>query len=226
MNKPSYVLPLAVAVPVLGAGLFAVCLRSPSHSELGAHAPVAGASETALQPVTEARLGASDAAQLRQLKQQLSMLEHKLEQVSEQSAARADPRKAPDADDNTQVDTKGTEAADSPDRALGTWMRDAIHGEEWDRTRTEQVEDELNAALAHAPTLHLENVECGPRFCSSVFSSQDHSEPSMRALWGLPPFDGEGFVEPGEDGKVAVFFAKPGHSMDTLRAEAQLARAR
>jgi hypothetical protein len=108
---------------------------------------------------------------------------------------------------------------------MAEWMLHAIRSEEWDRQRTEQVEEELAVAMARTPRLALDDVECGRRFCSATVSAKAADAAALNTLWGLPPFDGEGFTRSAGAGKVAVFFARRGESLDQLKKEAAAARA-
>jgi hypothetical protein len=167
------------------------------------------------RPPTPAPNAAAASSQSAQLAKRLAALEQRVADIRATPPA-AEPRAKPSEDGEASP-----AAASGAD--LGAWMTETIRGEEWDRKRTEQVEDELATALAKVPNLSLENVECGRRFCSSTFTATDGKASAVAALWGLPPLDGEGFTRTGPTGEISVYFTKPGESLDRLQQEASLA---
>jgi hypothetical protein len=176
--------------------------------------------QAAVQP--ERRQTAAPAPNSAIVSTQTTALARRLAELEQRVGAMSAEPLAPDSKAKRADDSETSPApASGPD--LGAWMTEAIRGEEWDRKRTEEVEDELASALARVPNLSVENVECGRRFCSGTFSATDGRAPAVAALWGLPPLDGEGFTRTGPAREVSVYFAKPGESLDRVQQEATLA---
>lgn len=143
--------------------------------------------------------------------------------VLARSAAPAAPlpeRIEPAADDLSPPEA--APPAEGPEPALARWMLAAIRGEEWDREHTHDVEAELSATLARAPELHAQELECGKRFCRALLVDRRGAAVQLQALFGAPPFDGEGFTTLGEGGQAEIYFTRAGQSLDALRQEASL----
>lgn len=100
------------------------------------------------------------------------------------------------------------------------WMEDSLASDARDQGITDVVNAEAVATLAQVPEVQMAELECSSRFCRAMLVGQEGNEPPVKKLFKLPPFATSGFSMPDEDGKVALYFTRPGEELDALRNEA------
>lgn len=170
-------------------------------------APAAPISEAlARQARSERQLNAANF----DLGQRLRLVE---EQLSAQSAAlRA--ANAPNVADQA-AEPQGPSEAD-----FAQWMEDSLASAARDQAVTDSVNAEATATLAQLPEVHMAGLECSTRFCRATLEGEEGSEPPVKKLFKLPPFATSGFTMPDADGRIALYFTRPGQEIDSLRDEA------
>jgi hypothetical protein len=99
-------------------------------------------------------------------------------------------------------------------------MEDSLASAARDQGVTDVVNAEAAATLAQVPDVRMADLECSARFCRAMLVGEEGNEPPVKKLFKLPPFATSGFSMPDEDGKVALYFTRPGEELDALRNEA------
>jgi hypothetical protein len=100
------------------------------------------------------------------------------------------------------------------------WMEDSLASSARDQGVTDAVNAEAVATLAQVPEVQMAELECSSRFCRAMLVGEEGNEPPVKKLFKLPPFATSGFSMPDKDGKVALYFTRPGEELDSLRSEA------
>lgn len=104
---------------------------------------------------------------------------------------------------------------------LGHWMNETLSAEPyWDLEWTEQAREQTLESLAEVPDVNLEDMQCREDFCRATFADENGEKPAIQELFGEPPFLTEGFTIDEADGRVSVYFTRPGVSLGELRSEA------
>ena len=88
-----------------------------------------------------------------------------------------------------------------------------------DRDSTALAIEQAGKSIAEVPGVNLEDMQCGERFCRATFVHEKGEQPVIEALFGQPPFVTEGFAINEADGRVSVYFTRPGTSLNGLRNE-------
>jgi len=104
---------------------------------------------------------------------------------------------------------------------FGHWMDETLSVGNFDKDATELAIEEAGKSIAKAPGVKLEGMQCGERFCSATFAHENGEPPAIQDLFGEPPFVTDGFTINEADGRVSLYFARPGESLEELRSEAQ-----
>ena len=63
------------------------------------------------------------------------------------------------------------------------------------------------------PDIKLEDMQCRDDFCRATFADKNGEQPPIHELFGKPPFLNEGFTVEESDGRVSVYFTRPGVSL-------------
>lgn len=93
-----------------------------------------------------------------------------------------------------------------------------------DREATDVATAEAGTSIAKLPGVRLEDMQCGERFCRATLAQEDGKPSAISELFGEPPFSAaDGFTIDQPDGRVQLYFARPGESLDKLRKEARKA---
>jgi hypothetical protein len=107
------------------------------------------------------------------------------------------------------------------DADIGHWMDETLRAGFFDREATELAREQAVKSIAKLPGLGLEDIQCGRDFCRATFTQENGEPPEIEGLFGEPPFETEGFAVNEADGRVALYFTRPGESLEALRGEAQ-----
>src|ERR687895_483831 len=128
---------------------------------------------------------------------------------------------------------QGTDTADSNSGAgkpesvkiseadFGHWMDETLRIGNFDRNSTELAIEQAGKSVAKLPGVKLEDMQCGERFCRAMFAHENGEPPAIQDLFGEPPFVTDGFTINEADGRVSLYFARPGESLEELRSEAR-----
>jgi hypothetical protein len=103
---------------------------------------------------------------------------------------------------------------------FGQWMDETLRVGNFDREATDLAKEQAGKSIAKLPGVSLEDLLCGQRFCRATFAHESGEEPAVQALFGEPPFMTEGFTIHEPDGRVSLYFVRPGESLQNLRGEA------
>ena len=93
----------------------------------------------------------------------------------------------------------------------------------WTGIRRSWPQAQAAKSLEKVPGVNLEDMQCGESFCRATFAHENGEQPDIRDLFGVPPFVNEGFTLKEPDGRVALYFTRPGESLEKLRSEARKA---
>lgn len=104
---------------------------------------------------------------------------------------------------------------------LGHWIDETLDAGHWDWDQTTQASEQATSSLEKLPGVTLENMQCGDRFCRATLAHEDGKQPDIGDLIGEPPFVNDGFTINEPDGRVSVYFAGNGISLEDLRNDAQ-----
>lgn len=113
-----------------------------------------------------------------------------------------------------------SEPAPPSESDFAQWMEDSLTTAARDQAITDSVRAEANTSLQQVPEVELKELECSAQFCRATLVGEEGKPPSVRKLYGLAPFATSGFTIPGEDGRVALYFTRPGEELDSLREQA------
>lgn len=106
---------------------------------------------------------------------------------------------------------------------LGHWMDETLRAGSFDKAATEQAREQAGKSLAKLPGVNLDDLQCGKGFCRATFTQESGDPPELQELFGEPPFQTEGFTVNEADGRVSLYFARPGESLEEFRGAAQSA---
>lgn len=106
---------------------------------------------------------------------------------------------------------------------LGHWMDETLRAGSFDKAATEQAREQAGKSLAKLPGVNLDDLQCGKGFCRATFTQENGELPELQELFGEPPFQTEGFTVNEADGRVSLYFARPGESLEEFRGAAQSA---
>jgi hypothetical protein len=101
---------------------------------------------------------------------------------------------------------------------FGHWMDETL---DFDRDATELAIEQAGKSVAKLPGVKLEDMQCGERFCRATFAHENGEPPAIQDLFGEPPFVTDGFTINEADGRVSLYFARPGESLEEFRSEAR-----
>lgn len=104
---------------------------------------------------------------------------------------------------------------------LAHWMDETLRVGYWDGYSTELATEQAAMSLAKVPSVNLDDMQCSERFCRATFAHENGEQPVIGDLFGEPPFVNEGFTIHEPDGRVSLYFAQPGESLEGLRSEAR-----
>ena len=102
---------------------------------------------------------------------------------------------------------------------LRHWMDETLRVGNIDRDSTALAIEQAGKSIAEVPGVNLEDMQCGERFCRATFVHEKGEQPVIEALFGQPPFVTEGFAINEDDGRVSVYFTRPGTSLNRSRNE-------
>ncbi|MGH8615678.1 MAG: hypothetical protein ACREYF_27595 [Gammaproteobacteria bacterium] len=102
---------------------------------------------------------------------------------------------------------------------LGHWMDEKLRVGNFDRDATELAIEQAGKSIAKVPGVNLEDMLCSERLCRATFAHENGEQPVIEDLFGEPPFVTEGFTINEADGRVSVYFTRPGTSLEELRSE-------
>jgi hypothetical protein len=106
---------------------------------------------------------------------------------------------------------------------VGHWMDETLRAGSFDKEATELAREQAAKSVAKFPGVNLDDIQCGKGFCRATFTQESGESPEVGALFGEPPFETEGFTVSEADGRVALYFARPGESLEAFRSAAQQA---
>ncbi|MFW2373104.1 MAG: hypothetical protein ACN4GM_08275 [Gammaproteobacteria bacterium] len=106
---------------------------------------------------------------------------------------------------------------------LGHWIDESLDAGHWDWNLTTQAKEQAVNSLEELPGITLENMQCGDRFCRATLAHESGKQPEIGNLIGKPPFVNDGFTINEPDGRVSIYFAGNGISLNDLRSDAQAA---
>ncbi|MGH8610086.1 MAG: hypothetical protein ACREX9_22555 [Gammaproteobacteria bacterium] len=110
------------------------------------------------------------------------------------------------------------ESANISEADFGHWMDETL---DFDRDATELAIEQAGKSVAKVPGVKLEDLQCGERLCRATFAHENGEPPAIQDLFGAPPFVTDGFTINEADGRVSLYFARPGESLEDLRTEAR-----
>jgi hypothetical protein len=113
------------------------------------------------------------------------------------------------------------ESAKISEADFGHWMEETLRVGYFDRDATELAIEQAGKSVAKVPGLKLEDMQCGERFCRATFAHENGEPPAIQDLFGEPPFVTDGFTINEADGRVSLYFARPGEPLEELRSEAR-----
>lgn len=120
----------------------------------------------------------------------------------------------------TDAISKDTKTGTIAESELAAWMDDGLRSERPDTEQTAHARRQITESLAGMPKTRLDDVVCGERFCRAAFAGDDGQPPALSSLFGIPPFEREGFTISEPDGRVAIYFTREGASLTMLRDDA------
>jgi|GEM_PF-1981106 len=125
------------------------------------------------------------------------------------------------ADEDLVDDTETTQPPKISEGELSLWMDELLSGDHLDESAATLNVQQVEESLLNLPDVYLDDMKCGEGFCRATFASGQDKQPEIGALFGQPPFLSEGFTVDLSDGRVALYFAGPGETLEGFRGEAQ-----
>ncbi|MGH8581897.1 MAG: hypothetical protein ACREWG_03735 [Gammaproteobacteria bacterium] len=119
--------------------------------------------------------------------------------------------------------TRKPESGKVSETDLAHWMDETLRVGDVDRDVTKLAVEQAATSLPKVPGTYLEDLQCGKRFCRAIFGNEKGEQPAIRSLFGEPPFANEGFTLNEPDGRVSLYFTRPGESLEEFRSEARKA---
>jgi hypothetical protein len=113
------------------------------------------------------------------------------------------------------------ESAQISEADVGHSMDETLRVGYFDRDATELAMEQAGKSVAKVPGVKVEDMQCGERFCRATFAHENGEPPAIQDLFGEPPFVTDGFTINEADGRVSLYFARPGESLEELRNEAR-----
>ncbi len=113
------------------------------------------------------------------------------------------------------------ESAQISEADFGHSLDETLRVGNFDREATELAIEQAGKSVAKVPGVKLEDMQCGERFCRATFAHENGEPPAIQDLFGQPPFVADGFTINEADGRVSLYFARPGESLEALRSEAR-----
>jgi hypothetical protein len=113
------------------------------------------------------------------------------------------------------------ESAQVSEADFGHWMDETLRVGYFDRDATELAIEQAGKSVVKLPGVKLEDMQCGERFCRATFAHENGEPPAIQDLFGEPPFVTDGFTINEADGRVSLYFARPGESLEEFRSEAR-----
>lgn len=107
----------------------------------------------------------------------------------------------------------------APEQEVAEWIDDSLKWGNFDREITEQAESEALRTLSGLSGVGLEQIQCGDRFCRAELKYDQGRKNAVMELFGKPPFTSDGFTTEESDGRTALYFVRPGESLEELRRE-------
>jgi hypothetical protein len=111
------------------------------------------------------------------------------------------------------------EPAQISEADFGHSMDETLRVGDFDRDATELAMEQAGKSVAKVPGVKVEDMQCGERFCRATFAHENGEPPAIQDLFGEPPFVTDGFTINEADGRVSLYFARPGESLEELRSE-------
>lgn len=203
---------LLVSIALLGH-VFLNRLQAPA--AVGMQNPALEPAETAAAEANLADAMASQAAQLKQI-QELAGRLGALEAAGAKDAEIPVPA--------IHVATTGA-AQDEDQEGVVTetdveqWIDRSLDFVSFDKEATESARSMALQSIAKTPGVNLEEMQCGEGYCRAAFTHVNGISPDVTQLFGAPPFVGEGFTVTKPDGRVFVYFAEQGKSLNDIRQQ-------
>jgi hypothetical protein len=164
----------------------------------------------------QAKLG----EELRRISERLELLEQSSEQGAVHAASSANELPLASLED---ADTSAvSQALDArvTESDLGAWMSRSLDVGYQDDQETSLAAEQAHLTVAKKlANTSLDDIQCETRFCRAVFSAFDGSVPEIREVFGEPPFMTQGFTLNEPDGRVVLYFTRPGVSIADLERE-------
>lgn len=113
------------------------------------------------------------------------------------------------------------ELAELSESDFGHWMDQTLRVGSFDRGATELAIEQAGKSVAKLPGVKVEDMHCDERFCRATFAHENGEPPAIQDLFGEPPFVTDGFTIDEADGRVSLYFGRPGEPLEELRSEAR-----
>ncbi len=206
---------LGVVIVALG---LPICFFSTSPAEapvvstVAAAAPVSGPVAAVAKLQAQMKSGEGDVSptaatqteqhQLKELAARLQALEN-----------RPGPDQAAEPEKSLTDETRITEAE------VEQWIDRSLDFIDFDAEATESARATARHSLSNNPDILLDDMQCGEGVCRAAFTHVNGSQPDVAKLFGAPPFTGEGFTVTKPDGRVMIYFAEDGKSLEAIRQQ-------
>lgn len=119
--------------------------------------------------------------------------------------------------------TRKPESVKVTETDLAHWMDETLRVGDVDRDLTKLAIEQAAKSLPKLPGTYLEDMQCGERFCRATFGNEKGEQPAIQSLFGEPPFANEGFTINEANGRVSLYFTRPGESLEEFRSEVRKA---
>ncbi len=141
-----------------------------------------------------------------------------LETISGSVISNTDEQNTDEAVSSSSKDANDLQVSEAD---VGKWMDETLRVGNWDQDKTKQATYEAEISLEKVPGVNLEDMQCNDLYCRATFTHEDGKQDAILDLFGTPPFENEGFTVNGPDGRVALYVARPGESLEEFRIEAK-----
>ena len=111
------------------------------------------------------------------------------------------------------------ENSGAPEQEVAEWIEDSLKWGNFDHEMTEQAKSEALRTLSGLSGVGLDQIQCGDRFCRAELKYDQGRKAAVMELFGKPPFTNDGFTTEAPDGRTALYFVRPGESLEELRRE-------
>jgi hypothetical protein len=165
----------------------------------------------------ERPLVAAPSIELDPLYARITAMEASIAALSRDLEARASREQVPSAqpEETKAIDARGEDLERAMRRDLDKGHVDHSYGLE--------VGDVLRRSLRDTDKGDLEEMECTLRLCRATIAPRAEQALDPSTLYGLPPFSESagGSVTKGADGKLRIYFARPGEDINRLKDSAR-----